>query len=104
VVSNHIRRRGRSTNPSTAPCHTGHCDTRYLVATKMQSRFLLLVKVFATTLNFMGRPRTPPAKAKSMYVRFRVTQSERAELLRRVKAAKAKNESVWIRKRLLGED
>lgn len=52
----------------------------------------------------MGRPKTPPAKYKGMYVRVRVTQAERAEIARRAKKAKAKNESVWIRQRLLGDD
>lgn len=52
----------------------------------------------------MARPKTPPDRYKGTYVRVRVTQAERAEILRRVKAAKAKNESVWIRERLLGEE
>lgn len=52
----------------------------------------------------MGRPKTPPAKYRGKYVRIRVTDSERAEILRRSKKAKAKNESVWIRQRLLGDD
>jgi len=52
----------------------------------------------------LGRPFTPKEKAKSMYVRVRVSKSERAEIMRRAKASKAKTESVWIRKRLLGDD
>jgi len=51
----------------------------------------------------MGRPKTPPDKAKSMYVRVRVTKEERATIMRRAKLAKARNESTWIRERLLGE-
>jgi hypothetical protein len=52
----------------------------------------------------MGRPKTPKDKAKSMFIRVRVTKSERAEIMRRAKAAKAKTESDWIRQRLLGDD
>lgn len=37
-------------------------------------------------------------------MRVRVTKTERAEILRRSKAAQAKNESEWIRQRLLGDD
>lgn len=39
-----------------------------------------------------------------MYVRVRVSKSERAEIMRRAKASKFKTESAWIRKRLLGDD
>lgn len=52
----------------------------------------------------MGRPRTKPENYKGTYVRVRVTQTERAEILRRSKAANEKNESTWIRKRLLGDE
>jgi len=52
----------------------------------------------------MARPHKKPSEAKSAYIRFRVTKAERAAILRRSKAAKAKNESEWIRKLLLGED
>ena len=38
-----------------------------------------------------------------MNVRIRVTRAERAEIMRRAKAAKAKTESEWIRERLLGD-
>lgn len=38
----------------------------------------------------------------SSYIRIRVTKAEREEILRRAKAAKAKTESAWIRKKLLG--
>jgi len=36
--------------------------------------------------------------------RIRVTRAERAEIMRRAKAAKAKTESAWIRQRLLGDE
>jgi hypothetical protein len=52
----------------------------------------------------MGRPKTPKDKAKSMFIRVRVTKSERAEIMRRAKAAKTKTESEWIRQRLLGDE
>lgn len=51
----------------------------------------------------MGRPKTPKDKAKIMCVRVRVTKAERDEILRRSQSAGAKNESVWIRGRLLGD-
>jgi hypothetical protein len=50
----------------------------------------------------MGRPKTPPDQYKGTCVRVRVTEKERAEIARRAKKAGAKNESVWIRERLLG--
>jgi hypothetical protein len=49
-----------------------------------------------------GRPTKTKDEAMSMNVRIRVTPAERAEILRRAKAAKARNESTWIRERLLG--
>jgi hypothetical protein len=52
----------------------------------------------------MGRPKIPKDKAKSMFVRVRVSKAERAEIARRAKAAKAKTESEWIRDRLLGDE
>jgi hypothetical protein len=52
----------------------------------------------------MGRPKTPKDKAKSMFIRVRVTKSERLEIMRRAKAAKTKTESEWIRQRLLGDE
>lgn len=51
----------------------------------------------------MPRPKTPSNEYKGTYVRVRVTESERKEIARRAKAAKAKNESVWIREQLLGK-
>ena len=50
-----------------------------------------------------GRPKTHPDLYKGTYVRIRVTKAERAEILRRSREAQAKNESVWIRERLLGD-
>ena len=51
----------------------------------------------------MARPRKPKDKAKSTYVRIRVTPAERAAIMKRWQKAGAKNESVWIRKRLLDD-
>ena len=51
-----------------------------------------------------GRPKKPTAEVKVTYVRIRVTRAERAEIMRRSKAAKAKTESEWIRDRLLGNE
>ena len=50
----------------------------------------------------MSRPKTTPSLYRGTYVRVRVTETERKEIARRAKAAKAKNESVWIREQLLG--
>lgn len=52
----------------------------------------------------LARPTLKPEKYRGTYVRVRVTQTERAEILRRAKKAKAKNESCWIRQRLLGDE
>lgn len=51
----------------------------------------------------VGRPKQKPEKYRGVYVRIRVTKAERAEILRRSREAQAKNESVWIRERLLGD-
>jgi hypothetical protein len=51
-----------------------------------------------------GRPKKPKAEVKSTYVRIRVTNAERLEIVRRWQAAKAKTESEWIRQRLLGDE
>lgn len=50
----------------------------------------------------MGRPKTKPDLYRGVYVRVRVTKKERDEISRRSKVAKAKNDSEWIRERLLG--
>lgn len=55
------------------------------------------------TCFIMARPKTPTEKYRGTYVRIRVTKAERAEILRRSREAQAKNESVWIRERLLGD-
>lgn len=52
----------------------------------------------------MGRPKQKPEHYRGVYVRVRVTQTERAEILRRARESKAKNESTWIRERLLGDE
>ena len=65
----------------------------------------LLVRIVVDTLPSMsGRPKNKPGELKDTHVRIRVTKSERAEITRRAKAAKAKSESEWIRERLLGDD
>jgi hypothetical protein len=51
-----------------------------------------------------GRPKKPKAEVKSTYVRIRVTNAERLEIVRRWQATKAKTESEWIRDRLLGDE
>jgi len=51
-----------------------------------------------------GRPKKPKQEVKTMTVRIRVTRAERAEIMRRAKAAKAKTETEWIRDRLLGDE
>lgn len=50
------------------------------------------------------RPKVKIEDYRGTYVRVRVTAKERAEITRRTKAAKAKNESAWIRERLLGDE
>ena len=52
----------------------------------------------------MGRPKLKPNESKSKYVRIRVTAAERKAIMSRWKKAGAKNESVWILHRLLGDD
>lgn len=70
----------------------------------------LHLRIIETTLAPMkiGRPKSKPSDAKSMYIRARVTKAERAEIAKRAKAAKsaksAKTESEWIRQRLLGNE
>lgn len=52
----------------------------------------------------MGRPKLPPTKAKTVYVRVRVTEAQLAEIHRRAKSAKhrpegtppLKNTSAWV--------
>lgn len=56
----------------------------------------------AYTDRMAGRPPKPKDEAMSMNVRIRVTPAERAAITRRWKQANAKNESAWIRERLLG--
>jgi hypothetical protein len=51
----------------------------------------------------MGRPRLTKETAKSMLVRIRVTPAEREAIMRYWQLAGAKNESAWIRQRLLGK-
>jgi len=50
-----------------------------------------------------GRPAKTKDEAMSQYVRIRVTPADRAAIARRWQKAKAKNESVWIRQRLLDD-
>lgn len=59
---------------------------------------------FSEYTSGMGRPKTKPENYRGVYVRIRVTKTERSEILRRAREAKAKNESVWIRERLLGNE
>lgn len=49
-----------------------------------------------------GRPPKTKDEAMSMYIRIRITPADRAAIMRRWKKAKARNESAWIRERLLG--
>jgi hypothetical protein len=75
------------------------------VTTKKQAVKTVAFKVLCDYSDFMaGRPKKPNGEVKTTYVRIRVTPAERAAIMRRWKAAKAKTESAWIRKRLMLED
>lgn len=52
----------------------------------------------------MARPKLKPDDRKSHVVRIRVTQAELKKIARRAKDASSKNQTSWIRGRLLGED
>lgn len=73
--------------------------------TESQIVFGFTQEIIDTTLTGMrtGRPPKQTSDIKSSYVRIRVTLSERAEIKRRAKAAKAETVSDWMRERLLGD-
>jgi len=103
VVSNHIRRWGRyKPINSTMPYRTASIYKCAHNNARLKSIAADNFRGYAATT--MGRPRQKPENYRGKYVRIRVTDAERAEILRRSKKAKAKNESVWIRQRLLGDD
>jgi hypothetical protein len=51
----------------------------------------------------MARPKSPPDQYRGAFIRIRVTEKERKKITRLAKQAGAKNDSTWIRDRLLGE-
>ena len=77
----------------------------HIVTTQCQQPNWVCHRDLLITLTGMkGRPKKPKAEVKSTYVRIRVTNAEREEILRRWQATKAKTESEWIRQRLLGDE
>lgn len=52
----------------------------------------------------MARPRLKKDKVKACFVRIRVTEAERAKVRLRAKKSGAKNETDWVRQRLLGDE
>jgi hypothetical protein len=71
---------------------------------KQPSNWVCHQDLLITLKGMKGRPKKPKAEVKSTYVRIRVTNAERLEIVRRWQATKAKTESEWIRDRLLGDE
>lgn len=61
-------------------------------------------KFLTKLIGTMGRKKLKLSEAKCEYVRVRVTKAERERIRKRWKAAKAQDESKWIRDQLLGEE